>query len=206
MKKNFRSLAALFFLLAMLHGAAAAAASPESRWNDNSLAMRRLAETNEIFQKYAAQYHFDGLMLAALGYQESKLDPHARSPAGYVGLMQIMPSTARRLGFPDVRGADANVHAAAKYMDAILTRYFSDAHFDNRNRFLFGVASYNAGPITIVQFRREAQEKGYNPDIWFNNVERVAAGHTVEYVRSVNGYYLAFKRALVKDAERGSNE
>ena len=204
MQMNYRSLLILLFLALGLHAAPAFAAkeSGGARWSENSLPMRRLAATNEIFQKYGALYHFDGLMLAAVGWQESKLDPRARSSAGYLGMMQIMPSTARDMGIADARPADANVHAAAKYMDALMTQYFSDTHLSNENRRLFALACYNAGGHAVAQYRRVARARGLNPSIWSGNVERVANGQTVRYVQSVDGYYDAFRHALMKESRR----
>ena len=208
MQMNYRSLLILLFLLTGLPAAPASAATDSSsaRWNENSLAVRRLEATNEIFQKYGAQYHFDGLLLAALGWQESKLDPRARSSGGYVGIMQIMPSTARQMGIPDPRPADANVHAAAKYMDALMRQYFSDTHLSNENRRLFALACYNAGGHAVAQYRRTARARGYNPDIWSGNVERVANDQTVRYVRSVDGIYRAFRDALVKESRQRQHD
>jgi membrane-bound lytic murein transglycosylase MltF len=191
----------LLYLLAGLYPAPATAASA-ARWDENSLAMRRLEATNEIFQKYGSQYNFDGLMLAGLGWQESNLNPRARGPGGYIGLMQIMPSTARRLGIRDAWPADANVHAATKYMDVLLAQEFRGVRLSTENRFLFGIASYNAGGRTIAQFRREAKKCGYNPNIWFNNVELVANRQTVRYVRSVWGHYHDIRHALRKEASK----
>ncbi|MEZ0225229.1 MAG: transglycosylase SLT domain-containing protein [Alphaproteobacteria bacterium] len=208
MQMNYRALLILLFLAFGLYAAPASAAkeSGSAGWNEKSLAMRRLAATNEIFQKYGAQYHFDGLFLAAVGWQESKLDPRARSAAGYVGMMQIMPSTARQMGIRDPQPADANVHAAAKYMDALMRQYFRGTHLSNENRRHFALACYNAGCHAVAQYRREAKARGYNPNIWSGNVERVANAHTVKYVRSVEGYYAAFRQALVRESRQHQHD
>ncbi len=64
------------------------------------------------------------------------------------------------------------------------------------NRALFTFASYNAGPARIRSLRKEAQARGLNPNIWFDNVERVAADRvgreTVQYVSSIYKYYIAY--------------
>ena len=110
-------------------------------------------------------------MLAAQGYQESTLDQNKRSRVGAIGVMQIMPATGKELKVGDITRTEPNIHAGAKYMDQLMTRYFKDAKFDEQNRSLFAFASYNAGPGNISRMRKEAQKRGLDPDQWFNNVE-----------------------------------
>jgi soluble lytic murein transglycosylase-like protein len=68
--------------------------------------LQRFRDTVEIFRRYAGQYRFDTLLLVAQGYQESRLDQRAHSRVGAVGLMQLMPNTARALGVGDIYKAD----------------------------------------------------------------------------------------------------
>ena len=165
--------------------------------------MQRYRDTVEIFQRYASQYRFDTLLLVAQGYQESRLDQRARSHVGAVGLMQLMPNTGRTLGVRDIYRADPNVHAGAKYMAQLLDDYFKDAPLDEQNRNLFAFAAYNAGPAKIQSLRREAQAEKLDPNLWFNNVERVAAARVgqepVRYVRNIYKYYVAYK--LIEEAD-----
>jgi membrane-bound lytic murein transglycosylase MltF len=201
--KNNWFLLALFLVLAAVRMAAADPFPPEGLANTKPAAMHRLDLTYATFQKYGDIYHFDTLMLAALAWQESNLNPHAYNRAGgYVGIMQIAPAAARTVGIRDISSVDADVHAAAKYMDVLLARFCSDAHFDDKNRFLFGIASYNAGGKGVAELRREAQARGYDPDTWFDNVERVASRHEAEYVRSVYNYYAAYKLVLAEKSVR----
>jgi membrane-bound lytic murein transglycosylase MltF len=165
--------------------------------------MLRFRDTVEIFRQYAGQYRFDTLLLVAQGYQESRLDQRARSGAGAVGLMQVTPQTGRALGVGDIHKADPNVHAGAKYMAQLIDDYFKDVSFDEQNRNLFAFAAYDAGPEKIQSLRREAEAEKLDPNLWFNNVERVAAARvgqeTVRYVRNIYKYYVAYK--LIEDAE-----
>jgi membrane-bound lytic murein transglycosylase MltF len=164
---------------------------------------QRFEATLALFREYGAKYRFDPLMLAAQGYQESRLDQQARSEVGAIGVMQLMPATGAELKVGDIRQIEPNVHAGAKYLDQLMTRYFKDAHFDEANRTLFAFAAYNAGPGRIQQMRAEAKKRGLDPDKWFNSVEIVVAekvgAETTTYVRNIFKYYVAYK--LIEDAE-----
>src|SRR6516164_1545224 len=165
--------------------------------------MQRFRSTVEIFRRYASQYRFDTLLLVARGYQESRLDQRARSRVGAVGLMQLMPNTGRTLGVGDIYKADPNVHAGAKYMAQLMDVYFKDVPFDEQNRNLFAFAAYDMGPGAIQLLRREAERQKLDPNVWFNNVERVAAARLgqepVRYVRNIYKYYVAYK--LIEEAD-----
>jgi membrane-bound lytic murein transglycosylase MltF len=97
-----------------------------------------------LFEKYGKKYGFDPLMLAAQGYQESQLNQQAKSQVGAIGVMQLMPATGAEMKVGDIHVMEANIHAGAKYMDILMTKYFPDAHFSEGNRPLFAFASYNA--------------------------------------------------------------
>ncbi len=68
------------------------------------------------------------------------------------------------------------------------------------NKGFFAFAAYNAGPAQIANLRREAAAQGLNPNIWFNNVERVASERiglqTVNYVGNIYKYYIAYQLAM----------
>ncbi len=167
---------------------------------------KRFQETVAFFRKYGNQYGFDYLMLGAQGYQESQLNQQARSHVGAIGIMQLMPETGAELKVGDIHQAEPNVHAGAKYMDQLMTKYFPDAKFDQQNRTLFAFASYNAGPGNIKRMRTEAEKQGLNPDLWFNNVEIVTGAkigaETTTYVRNIFKYYVAYKLAMDLREER----
>lgn len=162
----------------------------------------KLRRLRAIFEKYGEQYALDWVLLAAQGYQESRLDQRARSRAGAVGIMQLMPATARPLGVGDITQVEANVHAAAKYSRLLRDQYFSDDGIDELNKGLLTLAAYNAGPSRITRLRELAQRRGLDPNVWFGNVEIVAAEHigaeTVGYVANSFKYYVGFKLALRK--------
>jgi membrane-bound lytic murein transglycosylase MltF len=139
-------------------------------------------------------------MLTAQGFQESQLNQQARSHVGAIGVMQVMPATGAELKVGDIHQVEPNIHAGAKYMDRLISIYFPDAHLDEANRTLFAFAAYNAGPNRVARLRKQAEKEGYNPDLWFNNVERVLAKKVgqepVTYVRNIYKYYVSYKLAV----------
>ena len=159
--------------------------------------LTRFEATLDLFKRYGEHYGFDPLMLAAQGYQESQLRQEARSHVGAIGVMQIMPATGNQLRVGNIRLIEPNIHAGAKYMDQLMTRYFPDAQFTETNRTLFAFAAYNAGPGNMSKIRKEAAQRGLDPDRWFNNVEIVTAERigieTTTYVRNIYKYYVAYK-------------
>jgi membrane-bound lytic murein transglycosylase MltF len=172
---------------------------------------KRFQATVRLFEKYGARYSFDPLMLTAQGYQESRLRQDARSHAGAVGVMQIMPDTGKELRVGDIHELEPNIHAGAKYMNQLMTRYFADANFSEQDRTLFAFASYNAGPGAISRMRSEAAKAGLDQDKWFDNVEVVVGRRigveTTTYVRNIFKYYVAYKLALdAQEATRAARE
>jgi len=161
--------------------------------------LKRFEQTLAIFQKYAKEYDFDWLMLAALSYQESGIDQSKKSHAGAIGAMQLLPSTAKdkNVNIPDISKIEANIHAGTKYLRFMMDRYFDDEKIDPLNRGLLAFASYNAGPAKVAKLRKEAESMGLDPNVWFRNVEVVAAKRigreTVQYVSNIYKYYIAYK-------------
>jgi len=168
--------------------------------------LAKLLRTIQLFQKYATMYDFDWLMLAAQGYQESGLDQDVKSKVGAVGVMQVMPDTGKELGVGDIRQLEPNIHAGTKYLRGLIDRYFPDAHFDPLNRCLFAFAAYNAGPARVAGLRKEAQRRGLDPNVWFDNVERIAAEKVgqepVRYVGNIFKYYVAYQLAVEQQRAR----
>ncbi len=174
--------------------------------------MKRFEDTVEFFKKYGTKYDFDYLMLAALAYQESRLVQNLKSPAGAIGVMQILPTTAKdkNVGIPNIDKLESNIHAGTKYLHFMANRYFpEDGDLDPLNRAFFTFAAYNAGPNKVAKLRKEAKKMGLDPNLWFNNVEVVAAKRigreTVQYVGNIVKYYVAYK-LLVNKLEPPANK
>jgi membrane-bound lytic murein transglycosylase MltF len=159
-----------------------------------------------LFRKYCDQYDMDTLLMAAQGYQESRLDQSARSPVGAVGVMQVMPATGKELNVGDIGQIDSNIHAGVKYVRFMLDKYYGKEPMDALNKGLFTFASYNAGPGRIAQLRKVAKERGLDPNVWFNNVELIASEkigrETVTYVSNIYKYYLAYQLVVEQQKER----
>jgi membrane-bound lytic murein transglycosylase MltF len=166
----------------------------------------KFAAVAALFKKYGEQYNVDYLLMAAQGYQESTLDQNVKSPVGAIGVMQVMPPTGRELKVGDITRIDNNIHAGVKYMRFMVDRYYADEPMDDMNKALMTFASYNAGPGRVRQLRREAQERGLNPNVWFGNVERVASERigreTVTYVSNIYKYYVAYRLLTDQQAKR----
>jgi membrane-bound lytic murein transglycosylase MltF len=150
-----------------------------------------------LFRKYGKQYNLDPLLLMAQGYQESRLDHQARSPSGAVGIMQLLPSTARELNVGNIHELEPNIHAGAKYVRFIIDSYFDDDSIDELNKTLLAFAAYNSGPNRISRLQDTTRERRLDPNIWFGNVELVVSekvgAEPVTYVSSIFKYYVGFK-------------
>jgi membrane-bound lytic murein transglycosylase MltF len=144
--------------------------------------------------------------MAAQGYQESRLDQNARSADGAIGVMQVMPATGKALGVGDIHLVGPNIHAGVKYIRLLIDQFYGEEPMDELNKGLFAFAAYNAGPAQISALRIETARRRMNPNVWFDNVERVAAERigrqTVDYVRNIYKYYIAYRLAEEEVAER----
>jgi membrane-bound lytic murein transglycosylase MltF len=162
----------------------------------------------EFFRKYGDKYDVDWLLMAAQGYQESQLNQSARSPVGAIGVMQVMPATGKDMNVGDIRGAENNINAGVKYMRFMIDRFFEKEPMTELDKVLFAFAAYNAGPGRVQQLRKEAARRGLDPNIWFHNVEYVAAEkigqETVTYVSNIYKYYIAYR--LILDSQQARRE
>jgi membrane-bound lytic murein transglycosylase MltF len=117
-----------------------------------------------------------------------------------------MPATGKELKVGDIRQLDPNIHAGVKYIRFMMNQFYQKAPMDEINKGLFTFASYNAGPGRIAMLRKEAAKRGLNPNVWFNNVEVIAAEkigrETVQYVSNIYKYYLAYKLLSEERAAR----
>ncbi|PWU02587.1 MAG: lytic transglycosylase F [Bacteroidetes bacterium] len=168
----------------------------------NAQSKEALANLNRYkasFQHYGKAFSIDWLLLSAQAFQESQLNQQTVSHKGAVGVMQLLPSTAAQppINISNIRTADNNIHAGVKYMRYLLDQYNAKDQMDSLNEQLIALAAYNCGPGNVRKLRREAIERGLNPNIWFDNVEILAAHHigreTVQYVSNIYVYYRSYQ-------------
>lgn len=186
-----------------------------TKWLKNALNPNTVKQFNSLallFEQYADQYQFDWLMISAQAYQESRFNNHLVSHMGAVGIMQVLPKTAKEpyINIKNFRQLEHNIHAGVKYMDFVHKRYFLKPEITKENQMYFSLAAYNAGPANVRKMRRMAIKHGYNPNIWFNNVEIMARQYVskepVHYVANISRYYVIYKQiALLQSLREHQN-
>jgi len=98
-----------------------------------------------VIEKYAQQYGVDQDLVWAVIRQESGFNPHAVSPKGAMGLMQLMPGTAAMLEVSDAFDVEQNIAGGIKYLERCLSQFNQDV--------CLALAAYNAGPNNVVKYR-----------------------------------------------------
>jgi membrane-bound lytic murein transglycosylase MltF len=106
----------------------------------------------------------------------------------------------------DIGQTEANINAGVKYMRWMIDHYYGNEPMTKLDKTLFAFASYNAGAGRISGLRKEAAKRGLNPNVWFENVEYVAAekigAETVTYVANIFKYYVAYRFIMEERAEK----
>lgn len=160
-----------------------------------------LSPYDDIIKKYAGRIEWDWRLLAAVIYQESHFRIDVISRRGAMGLMQIMPSTAEHLGVTDLADPEKSIGAGSEYLGRLF-RYFKD-NDDEAERYLFTLASYNAGASKINACMEYAGLHGVDPTIWSNIVGIIPdmredglflGAETIAYVEKVLDVYGEFCR------------
>ena len=182
----------------------------KNSWINSPLSSDRdktLLKYKTLLKKYADRYGFDWLLIAALAYQESRLDHTKKNKSGATGLMQVLPSTGKdkNIGIRNVHLLENNVHAGVKYLAFLKKKYFSDPKIRPRDQVRFALAAYNAGPAKIQRARSKTKKMGLNPNRWFRNVElatlKIVGQETVRYVSNINKFYVIYRfTSKVSDA------
>lgn len=104
---------------------------------------RGRARFGDAIAAAAQQHGVSGALLHAVIEAESNYNPNAVSPKGAVGLMQLMPTTARQYGVTDSRDPLANIAAGTRYLKDLLAMFNNDL--------TMAVAAYNAGPQSVIR-------------------------------------------------------
>lgn len=159
----------------------------------------RVREFDPYFIKYSKRFFgpaFDWRYFKAQAITESGLKPKARSWAGAVGLMQIMPATFKEIAkkYSYIKGSRAhprwNVAAGIYYDRHLWKTWKAERPFKDRLAFTFG--SFNAGKMNIIKAQRLAHRKGLNPNLWeyvvstLPGVTGKRSRETITYVEKIN--------------------
>lgn len=173
----------------------------------------RLPKYKGIIKKAAEKHGFDWRLIAAMVYQESHFNPHARSYTGVRGLMQVTQRTAKEMGIKNRMNPEQNVKAGVAYLAKIFHRF--DEIEDPNTKMLFALASYNVGYGHVRDAQNICRKKGWNPDTWgsmkkalpllrvrkyYKNTKYGYARGTeaVRYVRRIITYYDIIKQKAHK--------
>ena len=124
----------------------------------------RLPNYQDLIEDIAAQYHIDWRLLAAIAYQESHWNPHAKSPTGVRGMMMLTQGTAKDMGIENRLDASQSLRGGAKYLKQMLRRLPADIH--NPDRTWFALAAYNVGLGHIKDAQKITEFHGGNPNRW----------------------------------------
>lgn len=121
---------------------------------------------------YAKEYQIPNSLLHAIISAESAYDPHAISSAGAVGMMQLMPATAKRYGVTNRKNATDNINGGSRYFRDLLKMFENDLSL--------ALAAYNAGENAVIKYGNKIPP--YK--------------ETQNYVRKVLDFYKKYQKSL----------
>jgi membrane-bound lytic murein transglycosylase F len=175
----------------------------------------RLCRYDDLIRAVADSAGVDWRLVAAIIHAESRFDPRAISPAGAVGLMQVLPRSGRPPAWR-LRDPAVNVRVGVRHLMAV---YQSFANLDSLDRWRLTLATYHAGIGNILEARDRARAAGRDPQRWDNGVaygmllltKESQAGTgptfhgvgTIEYVRRVIERYRRYCGVTPRDAPSG---
>jgi membrane-bound lytic murein transglycosylase F len=134
-----------------------------------SLKNNQISKYDNLIKIHAKKIGWDWRLLASLIYQESKFDPGANSWVGAIGLMQVMPATAKSLGIKNLSDPKESIRGGATYLNEIYNQFTKVP--DSLNRIKLTMASYNCGLGHVTDAQLLAEKNGLDPNIWTDNVE-----------------------------------
>jgi membrane-bound lytic murein transglycosylase F len=130
----------------------------------------KISGYDEQIKESAQKLNWDWRLIASQIYQESQFKPNAKSWAGAVGIMQLLPSTGKMYGITNLYDPILNIKAGTKFLIS-LDKYWSEFIEDSTERIKFVLASYNVGRGHIDDARRLAEKYDANLNVWDDNVE-----------------------------------
>jgi len=126
----------------------------------------RISPWDDIIRRECLGTELDWLLVAALIQQESHFDPTARSDAGAVGLMQVLPRFADA-DTTALLDPEVNIREGVRQLTSLYRGY---AYLDSTDRLAFTIATYHAGRGHMNDARRLAMDLGLDPNRWEGNV------------------------------------
>jgi membrane-bound lytic murein transglycosylase F len=162
----------------------------------------KLPQYRPLFEKYSQE--LDWRLLAAISYQESHWEPHARSYTGVRGMMMLTLPTAKQMGIKSRLDAEQSIRGGAKYFKQMIDRM--PDRILSPDRLWFALASYNIGLGHLNDARKITEKQGGDPDRWVEVKDRLpllkqkkyykptkygyARGdEAVNYVENIRRYY-----------------
>ncbi|MDQ2695257.1 MAG: membrane-bound lytic murein transglycosylase MltF, partial [Pseudomonadota bacterium] len=147
----------------------------------------RLPDYERLFRRAAREHDLSWTLLAAMGYQESHWDPHARSPTGVRGLMMLTLATAKEVGVKNRLDPLQSIQGGALYLRRLLDRL--PEGLTGEDRLWVAMAAYNVGLGHVYDARTLAQRLGKNPDAWADLKEVLPLLAKKKYYRTVRHGY-----------------
>lgn len=136
---------------------------------------------DSIFQKASDRYGVDINLIKAVARTESNFNPNAVSRAGAIGIMQLMPSTAKGLGVKNAYDPEDNIMGGTRYLAQLLDQFNGDKEL--------ALASYNAGPANVKKYGKEKYSSYYTKVLGFYG-ESDTSGSPVDTSTSGNSVQL----------------
>lgn len=137
-----------------------------------SVEKNKISIHDHLFKRITSQTEWDWRLLASIAYQETRFDSSLVSWAGAIGLMQIMPRTARAMkaNMGRIRQNDENIRTSLKVLNSLNESFKNIPDENQRLKFVLG--AYNAGIGHVKDAQALAAKHGKNPLIWDNNVDK----------------------------------
>lgn len=162
-----------------------------------SLNNQEISPYDDLIKKYSKEIGWDWRLVTSLIYQESRFDPKNNSWTNAIGLMQLMPATAKELGVTDRIDPEQNIKGGAKYLKQMWDNFESVQ--DSVQRTKFTMASYNCGLYHVKDAQNLAKKRGLDPNVWNNSVDEIVLDLSVPknyqdpvvkygYVRGIEPY------------------
>lgn len=180
--------------------------NPESRKKKSGV----ISPYDDIIKQVADSANIDWLLLASIVAQETKFNPNAKSWAGAVGLMQVLPRYSEVSSEERLFDVKTNIREGVRIIKKHLQHY---AYMDSTDQWSFALAAYNAGPGHIADARRLAIDQNKNPNDWDNAADALLklmhrkyykdarygfcrGIETVRYVKQIKNRYETYETIL----------